>query len=128
MLVSKFTRLIEGEKCTFAPKSSAVHDRPKNLWESLLCITDKFPSTSRRETHKQKTHKCFLTKCSKEFLELLVRVVFTKVFNVDVGELHSFGAELHLPLLTRLKVADKTAEKNQTGRRGGTVMTRHNRK
>lgn len=52
---------------------------------------------------------CFLTECREDFLEFVISVVLTKVFDVDISELHSFGAKLHLSFLAGLKVANKTA-------------------
>ncbi len=52
-----------------------------------------------------------LTKHRKDFLQFFIGVVFTKIFDVDIGELHSFGAKLHLSFLTGLKVANKTADR-----------------
>ena len=49
----------------------------------------------------------FLTECSEDSLEFLVAIVFTKVFDIDIGELHSFGAKLNLSFLTRLEVANE---------------------
>lgn len=40
------------------------------------------------------TEACFHTKCRKDFLEFLIRAVFTKVFDVNIGEFYRLGAEL----------------------------------
>ena len=52
----------------------------------------------------------FLTKCREHLIEFLVTIVFTKVFDVNIGELHSFGAKLNLSFLTRLEVAIKPVD------------------
>lgn len=55
----------------------------------------------------------FLTKCREDILEFLIRVVFAKVFDVDIGELHSFGAKLHFSFFTGLEMANKTANRHK---------------
>lgn len=66
---------------------------------------------------------CCLTKCREDFLEFVVRVVFTKVFDVDIGELHGFGAKLNFSFFPGLKVAHKTANRHKptTDRTGGRI-------
>lgn len=54
-----------------------------------------------------------LTKGWEDLLEFLIGVVFTKVFDVDIGELQSFAAQLLLSLFTGFKVSDKTAKKKK---------------
>lgn len=51
----------------------------------------------------------FLTKCREDFLEFVISVVFAKVLDVDIGELHGFGAKLHFSFFAGLEVADETA-------------------
>lgn len=53
----------------------------------------------------------FLTKCREYFFEFLISVVFTKVFDVDICEFHSFGSKLHLSFLAGLKMANKPSDK-----------------
>lgn len=67
---------------------------------------------------------CSLTKCREDFLEFLISVVFTKVFDVDVGELHSFGAKFHLSFLAGLKVANKTADRIKPITEGTNIKAR----
>lgn len=57
----------------------------------------------------------FLTKSRENLLEFLIGVVVTKVFDVDVGELHGFGAKLHFSFLAGLKVAHEPADRRTTG-------------
>lgn len=58
-----------------------------------------------------------LTKSCEDLLELLVVVVFSKVFDVDVGELQGLAAQLLLSLFTGFKVSHKTAEERKKTQR-----------
>lgn len=58
-----------------------------------------------------------LTKSCEDLLQLLIVAVFSKVFDVDVGELQSLAAQLLLSLLTGFKVSHKTAEERKKTQR-----------
>lgn len=79
-------------------KDRQVHDQPS---QKLFCH-----QPSRR------TVVVFLnTKCRKEFLEFLITEVFSKIFDVDVCELHSFGTKLNFSFFAWLKVANKPGKR-----------------
>lgn len=54
-----------------------------------------------------------LTKSCEDLLEFLIVVVFSKVFDVDIGELQSLAAQLLLSLFTGFKVSHKAAEEKE---------------
>lgn len=92
------------------------YEQLKELKNTLSWRVRGLPPSLSQKRNKEKGRKRrkeripFLTKCRKNSLEFLISVVFTKVFDVDIGELHSFGAKLYLSFFAGLKVANKSAK------------------
>lgn len=103
-----------------------IVDKAKSSWTTLLVLHHPHTEGISWE-HNEKCHSnCFLrlnqgksvslTKYTKDLLEFFISEVFSKVFNVNIGELHNFGPKFHLSFLAWFEVANKAGDGIKPGK------------